>query len=217
MRIRRKAWARPELESCRFCLEYPYQYKYCWRDIFNNARPIHLELGCGKGIFISKLARDNKLINYVGIDIKSEMLAIAKRNIENYYASKSLSVDNIYLFSYDIRRINYIFSTMDNVRRIYINFCNPWPKPRHYKNRLTHPRQLSQYVEFLEKGSEIWFKTDDDELFTDSINYFKSIQFNFSYITYDINEFKLAKNIATEHERIFINQGKKIKFLIATI
>ena len=104
----------------------------------------------------------------------------------------------------------------DKVERIYINFCNPWPRGKHHKKRLTHTRQLEKYKQFLINGGKIYFKTDDDNLFNDSINYFKETGFNILKYTYDLQkEPDFWNNIKTEHEDMFIEQGIKIKALIA--
>ena len=108
--------------------------------------------------------------------------------------------------------INVLYNVVD---RIYINFCNPWPKKKHKKKRLTYPRQLFFYQEFLKNGGEIWFKTDDDELFEESLTYFNMCGFTQEYITYDLAASGFAENIVTEHENMFMEQGIKIKFLIA--
>ena len=103
----------------------------------------------------------------------------------------------------------------DEVERIYINFCNPWPMKKHNKKRLTYPRQLFFYQEFLKDCGEIWFKTDDDDLFEESLDYFAMCGFTQEFITYDLAASGFAENIVTEHERMFMDQGIKIKFLIA--
>ena len=216
MRIRRKPWARPELEACNFFVEVKDapKYKGKWSDLFLNKNPIHLELGCGKGQFISKIALENPDINYIAVDIKSEMLAVARRNIVKLFGDKD--VDNIKLVAFNIEKISDIFSQDDNIERIYINFCNPWPKDKHKKRRLTHTRQLLQYKDFLEKSKQIHFKTDDDELFNDSIEYFENAGFTINYKTYDLHSENIESNIVTEHEKMFSEDGCKIKFLIAT-
>ena len=86
---------------------------------------------------------------------------------------KRQEIDNVYITRYDIERILNIIDKNDLIERIYINFCNPWPKGKHRKKRLTHTRQLEKYREFLQDNGEIFFKTDDDGLFNDSITYFK--------------------------------------------
>ena len=141
MRIRFKKWARPELEASKFYIDNPKEYKGKWRELFGNDNKIHLELGCGKGYFISELAVNNKNINYIAIDMVDAMLGWAKRNIENRYDKENLKIDNIFLTRYDIERILDIINKEDKIERIYINFCNPWPRGKHHKKRLTHPRQ----------------------------------------------------------------------------
>ena len=216
MRIRFKPWARPELEASKFYIDNPEDYKGKWETLFERKNPIHLELGCGKGNFISKLASKNENINYIAIDLVDAMLGLAKRNIESVYNEQNKKVDNVYLTRYDIERILNIFDKNDNIERIYINFCNPWPKGKHRKKRLTHTRQLEKYKEFLIDNGEIYFKTDDDGLFDDSLNYFEECGFEIINKTYDLaNTPDFWDNIMTEHEKMFMDEGIKIKALIA--
>ena len=217
MRIRYKPWARPELEASSFYEDNPEEYKGKWKEKFKNKEnPIHLELGCGKGQFISRLASKNSNINYIAIDLVDAMLGLAKRNVEEEYKVQNKEVDNLILTRFDIERILLILNKEDNIKRIYINFCNPWPKGKHRKKRLTHTRQLEKYKKFLKKGAEIWFKTDDDELFEESLEYFKESNLEIKYITYDLHNSGFEGNVTTEHEEMFTAQGIKTKFLIAT-
>lgn len=215
MRLRKKPWARPELEACNFFIVNPSEYKGKWKDSFNNDNPIYLELGCGKGTFVAVHGSENPNINYVAIDIKDEVLVLAKRNIEKAYNEKEIQVNNLKLMAQEIFLINDVFSKEDIVDRIYINFCNPWPKERHKKRRLTYPTQLEKYKEFLSKDGKIYFKTDDDELFDESLEYFKEAGFEIEYITYDLHNSDFVGNVRTEHENMFSEQGINIKFLIA--
>ncbi len=230
MRIRYKPWARPELEASKFYIDNPQDYKGKWKELFKKEAPIHLELGCGKGKFISELAVKNKNINYIAIDVVDAMLGLAKRNIEKKYAQENEEIDNVYITRFDIERILLMLDEEDKIERIYINFCNPWPKGRHRKKRLTHRIQLEKYKQFLIKGGEIRFKTDDDDLFRDSLIYFKDTGFKIIKYTYDLEkeiekeneqgnqsekEGKFWDNIQTEHEKMFIEQGIKIKAVIA--
>ena len=138
MRIRFKPWARPELEASKFYIDNPESYKCKWQELFNNNNPIHLELGCGKGGFISKISVKNPDINYIAIDLVDAMLGLAKRKVEEEYNQNNKEINNIYLTRYDIERIANIFGRDDKIERIYINFCNPWPRGKHHKKRLTH-------------------------------------------------------------------------------
>ena len=206
MRIRFKKWARPELEASRFYIDEPEKYKGKWRTLFENNSPVYVELGCGKGGFISQIASENPNIDYIAIDLVDAMLGLAKRNIEEVYAEKNEEINNVLISRQDIDRI-------------YINFCNPWPRGKHHKKRLTHTRQLEKYKQFLVDGGKIYFKTDDDNLFTESLLYFKEAGFEIEKITYNLaNEqdfWNGDRNIETEHEKMFKEQGIKIKALIA--
>ena len=219
MRIRYKKWARPELEASKFYIDNPEEYKGKWKTLFNNGNPIHLELGCGKGGFISQIAPLNPDINYIAIDLVDAMLGLAKRNIEEKYKEQNKETDNIYITRYDIDRILNIFNKDDKIERIYINFCNPWPRGKHHKKRLTHTRQLEKYKQFLVPGGKIYFKTDDDNLYFDTLSYIEQAGLQIEKTTQDLekeeNFWQDQQNYETEHEKMFKEQGIKIKAIIA--
>lgn len=231
MRMKFKPWAKEELETSPFYIDTPQQCKNKWKTAFENEQELHLELGCGKGNFIAQLSKQNQNINYIAVDLVDAMLGMAKRNVEAAYGirkstvaekieneiEKQKVVKNLKLIRYDISRISDIFGEQDEIRRIYINFCNPWPRGKHHKKRLTHERQLEQYKKFL-KG-EIFFKTDDEELFNDTIKYFERSGYEIIKITRDLsneeNFWNGEQNVETEHEKMFKAEGIKIKALIA--
>lgn len=215
MRMRKKPWARPELDACKFFIQNPSEYKGRWKEFFGNDNSIFLELGCGKGTFMAVHGSENLDKNYIAIDIKDEVLVLAKRNIEKAFNEKDEEVNNVALMSQEIALIDSMLDENDKIGRIYINFCNPWPKDRHKKRRLTHNRQLEKYKVFLDRDGEIWFKTDDDELFEESLEYFKESNFEVLYITYDLHNSGFEGNVVTEHEEMFTKEGIKTKFLIA--
>ena len=220
MRIRFKPWARPELEASYFYEDNPEEYIGKWKEKFKNPEKIlHIELGCGKGSFISELAFRNQDTNYIAIDLVDAMLGLAKRKVEEKYNENNIKVDNLILVRYDIERINNIINLADEVKRIYINFCNPWPKSKHKKKRLTHTKQLQHYKQFLKSGAQIYFKTDDDGLFNDSLQYFEESGFEILSKTYDLHSEDIfqGNNIVTEHEKMFSDEGIKIKALIAKL
>ncbi len=217
VRIRRKPWARPELESCNFFIQNPCTYKGKWKELFGHNGPLYLELGCGKGAFVAVHGADNPDINYIALDIKDEVLVIAKRNIEKIYGESSRRLENIKLVAQEIGLIENMLGENDKVERIYINFCNPWPKQRHKKQRLIHSKQLDKYKIFLETGGEIWFKTDDDALFIESQAYIKKSGFDILYMSDDLHHSDFEGNVQTEHEKVFASRGIKVKFLIAKL
>lgn len=217
MRMRFKPYAGPELAACPFHMNLATQYKGHWRETFARPKqPLHLELGCGKGGFLSQLASRHPDINYIGVDITDKVLILAKRNIERVYAEKGLAIDNVKTLSHDIERIPTLLDETDAVSRIYINFCNPWnKKANHKKHRLTHTRQLLMYRSFLTDDAEIWFKCDDEDLFDDTLGYLPEAGFEIVWQTRDLHAEEPEWNIRTEHEQMFTEMGIPTKALIA--
>ena len=216
MRIRKKRWAQPELDKCPYYIPNADDYRGKWHSVFEHPeRPLYMEAGCGKGMFVAQAALRYPEINFVALDIKNDMLGVARRTIERLFSEEGRIPDNIRIVSDNISFVSKAFSEEDIVDRIYINFCNPWTRPKHHKRRLTHPRQLVQYRTFLKDGGEIRFKTDDDELFEQSVPYFEENGFEITYITRDLHSSGFSENFVTEHEKMFTEEGKTIKFLIA--
>ncbi len=175
-----------------------------------------LNFGTGKGGFIAELASNNPNINYIAIDMVEAMLGLANRKIIDSYKEKEQELNNIFLVRQNVDYIDKMFGTKDKIDRIYINFCNPWPRTKHNKRRLTHESKLKMYSKFLTKNGEIFFKTDDDNLFQDTIEYFKDENFEIIDSSNDIEEKDIFNpNVETEHEKMFKNANLKIKALIA--
>ena len=213
MRIRCKPWARPELEACPFFVSDPKSLKNQWQSVFGNDKPIYLELGCGKGGFASQAILKWQDVNFIAVDIKNEMLVLAKRKIEAVLQAHQHTDEQVRIMIFNISYLSEVFGEQDRIDRIFINFCNPWPRGKHKKRRLTHPRQLVQYKPFLR--GELWFKTDDDELFAETLEYLAETGFTVRYQTEDLHASGFAENLETEHEKMFTEEGKTIKFLIA--
>lgn len=210
MRLRKKWWARPEIEASPLTIIKPEEYKGKWQQEFKNNNDIYLELGCGRGKFISTHAQQNSDINYIGVDLKDEVIIYAlKKLIES-------ELQNGRVIPMNIAGIGEVFDK-DEISRIYINFCNPWPKDRHNKRRLTHTRFLTEYKKFIKPGSEIWFKTDNVELFEASQVYFKESGFSIDYLTYDLHKSDFQGNVVTEYEEKFTSLGMKTMFLLAKL
>lgn len=214
MRIRHKPWAKPELAASPFCMDDAFALRGKWRECYARPeQPFYVELGCGKGGWVSQAAVRRPENNYLALDIKNEMLGMAKRKTEAAFAEAGREPDNIRLAILNIERVSEVLAPEDGVDRIYINFCNPWPKASHKKRRLTHPRQLVQYQAILR--GELHFKTDDDDLFHESVEYFEESGWTILYRTENLHADEPADNIRTEHENMFSAEGKTIKFLIA--
>ncbi len=215
MRMRLKKWARPELEACPFYIRQPEEYRGRWAEAFVREAPLELELGCGKGVSTALMALENPGVNLVAVDINSSVLGVAKRNAEAAFAGRR-AVDNLKLMNYEIELISRVFGPEDAVRRIYISFPNPWTqRHRQEKHRLTHTRLLNIYRGFMADGGEIWFKTDNDELFEASLSYFPQAGFEIKELTRDLHAEASHPNYISEHEKLFSSQGIPIKALIA--
>lgn len=213
MHMRTKKWAKPELAVCPYFTDEAETLRGHWRERFAKDQPLYLELGCGKGVSTAAMVYDNRDKNFVAMDITCNVLGDTRRNIARTYGEEP--VDNVIIARYDIEYIRNVFAPEDRIERIYINFCNPWTKrPKYAKRRLTHPRQLMQYRDFLVDGGEIWFKTDDTPLFTESLPYFEACGFDMRYLTSDLHAAGFAPNYVSEHEQKFTALGVPIKFVI---
>ena len=217
MRIRKKKWAEPELRECRYYIEDPESYRGRWKDFFGNDRPIELEIGCGKCTFIAEKALRNPDVNFIAVDIKNDMLGVGRRNIEKLFEPAGHSPTNIALVRFNVEQLDLVIAPEDNIGVMYINFCNPWPRLKHNKRRLTYPKKLMMYKRFLTPEAKIFFKTDDDGLFNDSLEYFRYAGYEITYLTRDLHHSPVTGNIVTEHEKMFSDEGVPIKYLEAKV
>ena len=218
MRIRKKKWAEPELSVCNFYVKNPEENAGKWMQAFKKEQPLYLEIGCGKGGFAGQLALKNPDKNIIALDIKVDMLGVGRRTIVKLFEDAGKTQDditNLLLVKYNVEMLDKIITADDKIDRLFINFCNPWPRAKHKKRRLTDYKKLEMYKTFLKPDSEIRFKTDDDELFDESLEYFEQSGYEILYLTRDLHASDVTDNIETEHEKMFSEEGIKIKYLIA--
>lgn len=205
MRLRKKHWAVPEM------MENPYvyfngkDYKGKWNEVFGNNHPIHLEIGAGKGAFMRALATRHPEINFVMIEQDTNAFVYACRKIQEE------ELENVRALPINAEELMEYFAE-NEASRIYINFCNPWPKLRHQKRRLTHPRFLVKYKEVLKPKSRIYFKTDDVELFEDSLKYVEKNDIEIVEANRDMKLEDYPENIVTEYEHKWRSQGMPIHY-----
>jgi tRNA (guanine-N7-)-methyltransferase len=164
-----------------------------------------LELGCGKGQFITEMARTHPDINFVALDYQHEVLIYLLRR------ANELGLENLRIIPAVADLLEHAFAK-DEVAQLYIQFCNPWPKVRHQKRRLTHPRFLTLYRQFLQDGGLIYFKTDHGELFDDSLEYFQQWGFEPQYVSRDLHRDGNMVTPKTEYETKFTSLGMPIYF-----
>lgn len=210
MRLRNVRGAREALEESDFTINEPTEYKGKWNEVFGNDREIHLEIGTGKGKFIMELAEKNPDINYIGIEKFSSVLI---RAIEK---QRELALPNLMFIRMDAEKIEDVFEK-DEIKRIYLNFSDPWPKDRHAKRRLTSRQFFARYDKVLAKDGRVEFKTDNRLLFDFSVEEVEEAGWNLDAVTYDLHHSDMNEgNVMTEYEIKFSKLGNPIHKLIAT-
>lgn len=212
--MRRKAWTEPVIAGCPFYVEAPSAHRGHWQELFPRRQPVWLEIGCGKGVSTARMAHENPGANLIAVDEVRHVLAVSIRNAQSEYGEDP--VGNLRFSAVDAMFIHDTFDRADGIERIYINFCNPWDeKAKHHKRRLTHPRQLEQYRAFLAPGGRIYFKTDNDALFTATKRYLRESRFEIETLIDDLHASSYSPNYVSEHEALYAGMGKPIRFLIA--
>lgn len=209
MRLRNVKGSRDVIAASEYVIKDETTRKGTWGTIFGNSNPVHIEIGTGKGQFITTLAQQNPNINYVGIEKYSSVLirAIAKQ--------EELQLPNLYFIRMEAEYIAAVFAPSE-VARIYLNFSDPWPKDRHAKRRLTSKEFLARYDQILAADGEVIFKTDNRELFDFSLEQVPEAGWKLQNFTYDLHHSEyLEGNIMTEYETKFVAEGKPICRLVA--
>ncbi len=210
MRLRNVPGAREVMVENDYVFTEPENVKGTWKDIFGNDNPVHIEIGMGKGRFITTLAAGNPDINYIGIEKYSSVLlrAVEKQD--------ELQLPNLRFIRMDAEGICEVFDK-DEVDRIYLNFSDPWPKDRHAKRRLTSRQFFARYDNILKKTGRVEFKTDNRDLFDFSVEEVKEAGWNLKAVTYDLhNDASMNEgNVCTEYELKFSELGNPICKLIA--
>ncbi|MED4227332.1 tRNA (guanosine(46)-N7)-methyltransferase TrmB [Neobacillus cucumis] len=204
MRLRHKPWAKDKLEQHpQFVVANPESFKGKWHEAFEKDQPLHIEVGTGKGQFVTGMAKANPDINYIGIELyDSVVVAALDRLIE-------ADLPNLKLLNVNAAELDKYF-TKNDVDRVYLNFSDPWPKSRHEKRRLTYKDFLSLYENILVDGGEIHFKTDNQGLFEYSLMSFSAYGLLLKYVSLDFHKSEYEGNVMTEYEQKFSEQGHRI-------
>ncbi|MCQ4726843.1 tRNA (guanosine(46)-N7)-methyltransferase TrmB [Anaerotignum faecicola] len=199
MRVRKKTWAAGELENNFHIIHDPQSHKGRWNELFCNNSPIYVEIGCGKGRFISQSAAENPEINFIGVERQTTVIASAARRLTE-------NQKNVYLIPGDVENLSEFFEPGE-IKRLYINFCDPWPKKKWAKRRLTHKNFLEKYKGLFGSEGEIFFKTDNRGLFEFSLNELCGNGWLLSNISLDLHSSGFEGNIMTEYEEKFSSRG----------
>ncbi|HER5450999.1 TPA: tRNA (guanosine(46)-N7)-methyltransferase TrmB [Streptococcus pyogenes] len=204
MRVRKRKGAEEHLaNNPHYVILNPEDAKGRWHDVFENDRPIHIEVGSGKGGFITGMALKNPDINYIGIDIQLSVLSYA---LDKVLASE---VPNVKLLRVDGSSLTNYFEDGE-VDMMYLNFSDPWPKTKHEKRRLTYKDFLDTYKRILPEHGEIHFKTDNRGLFEYSLASFSQYGMTLRQIWLDLHASNYEGNVMTEYEEKFSNKGQVI-------
>ena len=177
-----------------------------WRQTFSSGSSsgkLFVELGTGKGDFISQLAERKSDINFIGLEMEATVVYAAARKI------RERNLTNARLIVFDINNVEELFGE-NEVDRFYINFCDPWPKKRHAKRRLTNIRFLEKYRRILKPNGDIHFKTDNRDLFDYSLEQFELANAKVSELSYNLHDNEPVGNIRTEYENKFGSLGVPI-------
>ena len=200
MRTRKKKWAPAILENDpRIVRDLATYEGRSITELFTNSNPIHLEIGCGKGRFITETSRANPDINYIAIERDATILATAARRAQEHVAG------SLFFVLEDVDNILNYFKPGD-ISRLYINFCDPWPgKKKRAKRRLTHDNYLAKYEEL--QIPEIFFKTDNITLFEASLESFSRMHWVLQNVSLDLHKSNFEGNVMTEYEEKFSPHG----------
>lgn len=204
MRLRNKPGALEKIQSYpQYVVQNAEHYKGKWKERFHNHNPIHIEIGTGKGQFITGMAKANPHINYIGIEIQTSVVVVALDKLikENLPNLQLLHIDGG-----DVRD----FFEVGEIDRIYLNFSDPWPKKRHEKRRLTYQSFLKSYQMILKEKGEIHFKTDNQGLFEYSLCSFSAYGMQLKQVWLDLHHSDYEENIMTEYEEKFSKKGQRI-------
>lgn len=180
----------------------------------NKTKKIILEIGMGKGDFITQMALQTQEYIYIGVELSVQVLAIAIKKLKIYEKENNVRLDNLYFMSFDAINLSEIFDGVE-VEKLYLNFSDPWPKKRHAKRRLTNERFLKEYKKVLKKDGIIEFKTDNRLLFEYSLVSMQNFGMTFLEVYLDLHKTDVY-NIETEYENKFSKNGPIYK-LVAKI
>lgn len=207
--MRKKTNLIPRMERCaRLLISNPAQLRGAWRNLKSDAAEVWLELGCGRGRFTAETAALHPEILYIAIERVPDAMVVAMERVE----AKGLV--NVFFIDNDVAVLRDCFAP-DEVDRLIINFCDPWPSNRHARRRLTHENFLVFYRGFLRNEGEIHFKTDNRNLFEWSLFQFPKAGYALSQITRDMHRDGIL-GVMTDYEEKFYKLGAPIHHCVGT-
>ena len=212
MRVRKKKNGQARIDACsELLIRNIEDLRNGYDGIFDEKRPVHLEIGCGKGNFAVGMAKKYPDINFIAMEKVADVCCVA---LEKASASRDeRENDNLRFLIGDARTLeeNIPESSLDC---IYLNFSDPWPKSGHAKRRLTHRGFLQIYARALKADGILRFKTDNVGLFDFSLEEFEAFGAEILWQTRDLHASdRNADNVMTEYETAFSSKGVLINML----
>ncbi|AMX82566.1 tRNA (guanine-N7)-methyltransferase [Geobacillus subterraneus] len=204
MRLRNKPWAKEKIAAYpQYVIPDPETKRGRWHELFGNDRPIHIEIGTGKGKFITEMARLHPDVNFIGIELYPSVLVSAlDKLIEG-------ELPNVRLLNANAKDLAAFFADGE-IARLYLNFSDPWPKKRHEKRRLTYREFLALYDRILSADGDIHLKTDNQSFFEYSLVSLSQYGFVLAAVQLDLHRSDVVGNVMTEYEEKFSAKGNRI-------
>ena len=210
MRMRKKKNLTPRMEACgAYLIRDPFALRGRWRELMPGAAELRVELGCGKGGFTAKTAASEPGVLLIAVEKVPDAMVVAMERVT------AEGLKNVFFLDADAALLPMLFAAGE-VDRLYINFCDPWPKSNQKKRRLTHGNFLKKYRQVLKEGGQIHFKTDNDKLFEWSLEEIPQFGFQLSEVTRDLHA-NGPVGVMTDYEAKFYGEGKNINRCVATM
>ncbi len=189
----------------------PETNKGKWHEVFGNNNEIHIEIGMGKGDFVTNKAHQNPDINYIGIELSKSVVVVAINKFRTFQATNQAKVSNLRIMSVDAAKLMDVFET-NEIDKIYLNFSDPWPRKKHAKRRLTFKTFLEIYKNIEIDNGIVEFKTDNRGLFEYSLESMNNFKMTFEKVFLDLHKTE-EPNIMTEYEGKFCEKGPIYKLV----
>lgn len=208
MRIRYNPKAKDEIENFDRFISSKEELESLLKE---NKKKVCVEIGMGKGDFITKMSLQNEDCLFIGVEVCVPVLALAIKKLKRFEESKNVRINNMYFMSFDAINIAEMFGE-NKIDKLYLNFSDPWPKKKHAKRRLTSEKFLEVYDKVLKDSSEIEFKTDNRKLFEYSLVSIQNYGFKFLEVYLDLHKEDIP-NVVTEYEEKFSKLGPIYKLV----
>lgn len=203
MRMRKMKNLLPRLEaSSSVMIDNPEEFKGKWRTLMPEAKQLRVEVGCGKGKFTAETAAAEPDVLIIALERVREAMVIGMEKVI------SMGLKNVFFVSVDVTNIEEYFAP-DEIDLLYINFCDPWPRSKNAKRRLTYHTFLEKYRRIIRPGGQIHFKTDNRKLFDWSLEEFAAYGFCVQNVTFDLHA-NGPVGIMTGYEEKFYQLGTPI-------